>query len=75
MTEPGKEWDQALMQYQQGLSNQPVWGYGGNDFHCDYSAGTDIRIGPNHLSGAFPNPSSNPRRNEKRQDVFGPATG
>jgi hypothetical protein len=39
MTEPGREWDQALMQYQQGLRDQPIWGYGGNDFHCDYSAG------------------------------------
>ena len=39
MTEPGMEWDQALMQYQQGLRSQPVWGYGGNDFHCDYSMG------------------------------------
>lgn len=33
--EPGKEWDQVLMQYLDGKRDRPVWGYGGNDFRCE----------------------------------------
>tara|TARA_B100000686_G_scaffold316009_1_gene363431 strand:- start:579 stop:2840 length:2262 start_codon:yes stop_codon:yes gene_type:complete len=33
--DPGKEWDQTLMDYVSGDRKQPVWGYGGNDFHCE----------------------------------------
>ena len=32
--EPGKEWDQVLMQYLNGKRDRPVWGYGPNDFRC-----------------------------------------
>jgi hypothetical protein len=35
MVEPGKEWDQVLMQYLNGKRDRPVWGYGPNDFRCD----------------------------------------
>lgn len=35
ITDPGKEWDQALVQYTEGERARPVWGYGGNDFHCE----------------------------------------
>ena len=33
--EPGKQWDQVLMEYLQGQREQPVWGYGGNDYLCE----------------------------------------
>jgi len=33
--EPGKEWDQVLMQYLNGKRDRPVWGYGPNDFRCE----------------------------------------
>ncbi len=33
--EPGKEWDQVLMQYLDGKRDRPVWGYGANDFRCE----------------------------------------
>jgi hypothetical protein len=33
--EPGKEWDQVLMQYLGGKRDRPVWGYGANDFRCE----------------------------------------
>ncbi len=33
--EPGKEWDQVLMQYLKGRRDRPVWGYGPNDFRCE----------------------------------------
>jgi hypothetical protein len=33
--EPGKEWDQVLMQYLEGKRDRPVWGYGPNDFRCE----------------------------------------
>ncbi|MFQ5443618.1 MAG: hypothetical protein ACE5EK_03265, partial [Nitrospinales bacterium] len=42
MTEPGKEWDQALLQYIQGMRDHPVWGYGGNDFHCEEEGGNKL---------------------------------
>ena len=34
-TNPGREWDQTLMQYMSGKRTKPVWGYGSNDFHCE----------------------------------------
>lgn len=34
-TDPGKEWDRVLTQYIQGERKNPVWGYGGNAFHCE----------------------------------------
>lgn len=33
--EAGKQWDQVLMEYIQGQREQPVWGYGGNDYLCE----------------------------------------
>ena len=33
--EPGQQWDQVLMEYLQGQREQPVWGYGGNDYLCE----------------------------------------
>lgn len=42
MTEPGKEWDQVLLQYVQGTRDHPVWGYGGNDFHCEGQSGNTL---------------------------------
>ena len=33
--EPGKEWDQLLLQYVDGQRKHPVWGYGANDYHCE----------------------------------------
>ena len=37
--EPGKEWDQVLMQYLDGKRDRPVWGYGPNDFRCEEKDG------------------------------------
>ena len=33
--EAGQQWDQALMEYLQGQREQPVWGYGGNNYLCE----------------------------------------
>jgi len=33
--EAGQQWDQVLMEYLQGQREQPVWGYGGNDYLCE----------------------------------------
>lgn len=33
--EAGQQWDQVLMEYIQGQREQPVWGYGGNDYLCE----------------------------------------
>jgi hypothetical protein len=33
--EAGQQWDQVLMEYIQGQREQPVWGYGGNDYFCE----------------------------------------
>jgi len=33
--EPGREWDQVLKMYLIGARENPVWGYGANDFNCD----------------------------------------
>jgi len=38
--EPGKEWDQVLMQYLDGKRDRPVWGYGPNDFQCEGKGGS-----------------------------------
>jgi hypothetical protein len=38
-TEPGQQWDQVLMQYQSGEREQPVWGFGGNDYLCENENG------------------------------------
>lgn len=35
VTDPGREWDQVLLQYVRGERAHPVWGYGGNDFQCE----------------------------------------
>ena len=40
--EPGKEWDQVLMQYLDGKRDRPVWGYGANDFHCEGKDGNRL---------------------------------
>jgi len=34
-TDPGQQWDQVLMQYQNGEREHPVWGFGGNDYLCE----------------------------------------
>lgn len=39
VTEPGNVWDHVLMEYLRGARNQPVWGYGANDFHCAGESG------------------------------------
>lgn len=33
--EPGREWDQVLKMYLIGARENPIWGYGANDFHCE----------------------------------------
>jgi len=33
--EAGQQWDQVLNEYLQGQRDQPVWGYGGNDYLCE----------------------------------------
>jgi hypothetical protein len=38
-TEAGQQWDQVLMQYQSGKREQPVWGYGGNNYLCENQKG------------------------------------
>ena len=35
----GQQWDQALMEYLQGQREQPVWGYGGNNYLCEEQNG------------------------------------
>ena len=37
--EAGQQWDQALMEYLQGQREQPVWGYGGNNYLCEEQNG------------------------------------
>jgi len=39
LTEPGNVWDHVLMQYVRGERQQPVWGYGANDFQCAGESG------------------------------------
>jgi hypothetical protein len=33
--EAGQQWDQVLMEYVRGQRQQPVWGYGGNNYLCE----------------------------------------
>ena len=33
--EPGKEWDQVLMQYLEGKRDRPIWAYGPTEFRCE----------------------------------------
>ena len=40
--EPGKEWDQVLMQYLDGKRDRPVWGYGPNNFRCGGKDGNPL---------------------------------
>ncbi|MBI5186242.1 MAG: SH3 domain-containing protein [Nitrospinae bacterium] len=35
VTEPGREWDQALTQFLRGERKNAVWGIGGHDYHCE----------------------------------------
>jgi hypothetical protein len=37
--EAGQQWDQVLMEYLQGQREQPVWGYGGNNYLCEEQDG------------------------------------
>ncbi len=37
--QPGKEWDQVLIQYLDGQRSHPVWGFGANDYHCEDQEG------------------------------------
>ena len=37
--EAGQQWDQVLMEYLQGQREQPVWGYGGNNYLCEEQNG------------------------------------
>ncbi len=39
VVEPGNVWDHVLMEYLRGGRNQPVWGYGANDFQCAGESG------------------------------------
>lgn len=38
-TDPGQQWDQALMEYMNGSREKPVWGFGGNDYICEDQKG------------------------------------
>ena len=33
--EAGQQWDKVLMEYLRGQRDQPVWGYGSNDYLCE----------------------------------------
>jgi hypothetical protein len=39
MVKPGKEWDQALVQYINKKREEPIWAYGGNDLVCEGEQG------------------------------------
>ena len=39
LADAGQQWDQVLIEYLQGQRNQPVWGYGGNDYLCEDQEG------------------------------------
>ena len=34
-TNPGQQWDRVLMEYLDGNREQPVWGFGSNDYFCE----------------------------------------
>jgi len=40
--EAGQQWDKVLMEYIQGQRNQPVWGYGSNDYLCEEQNGDKL---------------------------------
>lgn len=40
--EAGKQWDKVLMEYIEGKREQPVWGYGGNDYLCEDQDGDKL---------------------------------
>ena len=40
--EAGQQWDKVLMEYLRGQRNQPVWGYGGNDYLCEDQNGDKL---------------------------------
>ncbi len=33
ITDPGKQWDKALMEYTKGTREKPIWAFGGLDYH------------------------------------------
>ncbi len=41
-TDPGQQWDQVLMEYLNGNREQPVWGFGSNDFLCENQEGDSL---------------------------------
>jgi hypothetical protein len=41
-TDPGQQWDQVLMEYLNGNREQPVWGFGGNDYLCENQKGDNL---------------------------------
>ena len=41
-TDPGQQWDQVLMQYLNKKREQPVWGFGGNDYLCENQKGDSL---------------------------------
>ncbi len=41
-TDPGQQWDQVLMEYLNGNREQPVWGFGNNDFLCENQNGDSL---------------------------------
>ncbi len=41
-TNPGQQWDQVLMEYLSGNREQPVWGFGGNDYLCENQKGDSL---------------------------------
>jgi len=40
--EAGQQWDKVLMEYIQGQRDQPVWGYGSNDYFCEDQDGDKL---------------------------------
>ena len=41
-TDPGQQWDQVLMEYLNGNREQPVWGFGSNDYLCENQNGDSL---------------------------------
>ncbi len=39
VTEPGHEWDRALLQFLRGERKNAIWGIGGHDYHCEGTSG------------------------------------
>ena len=42
LADAGQQWDQALLEYIQGQREQPVWGYGGNNYLCEDQNGDKL---------------------------------